>query len=131
MNTRLLMRASAVALGVFGASASFLPQEILVRTGTSPGGFSSVLVQLAGALYLGFAMLNWMAQGSVMGGIYGRPVAIGNLAHFTIGALALLKLILAGHRVVEMAIGAAVYTVFAVSFAVVAFGRAPSARGEA
>jgi hypothetical protein len=125
------MRASAVVLGVFGASATFLPQEILVRAGTSPGGFSSVLVQIAGALYLGFAMLNWMAQGSVMGGIYGRPVAIGNLAHFTIGALALLKLVLAGQRVLEVVVAAAVYTVFAVLFAVVAFGRPPSARVEA
>jgi hypothetical protein len=87
-----------------------------------------VLVQLAGALYLGFAMLNWMSQGSVMGGIYGRPVAIGNLAHFTIGALALLKLVLSEQRVVELVIGAAVYTAFAVAFAIVAFGRAPSAR---
>ena len=128
INTRMLMRASAVVLGVLGASATFLPQEILVRAGTSSVGFSGVLVQLAGALYLGFAMLNWMSQGSVMGGIYGRPVAIGNLAHFTIGALALLKLVLSEQRVVELVIGAAVYTAFAVAFAIVAFGRAPSAR---
>jgi hypothetical protein len=91
MNTRMLMRASAVMLGALGAGATFLPREVLVHAGTAPMGFSVVLVQLAGALYLGFAMLNWMAQGSIIGGIYSRPVAIGNLAHFTIGALGLIK----------------------------------------
>jgi hypothetical protein len=131
MNTRPVMRASAVVMGVLGASAIFLPQEILVHAGASLVGLGVILIQLAGALYLGFAMLNWMAQGSVMGGIYGRPVAIGNLAHFTIGALALLKSTLAGQWVPGLVVGAAVYTVFAVLFAVIAFGRAPHARVEA
>ena len=127
MNTRLLMRASAVFLGIVGAAATFLPQEILGRAGTPPAGFSVVLIQMTGALYLGFAMLNWMAQGNLIGGIYSRPVAIGNLAHFTIGALALLKAILAGQRFPEVVVGAAIYTVLAVLFAVVAFGHPPRA----
>jgi hypothetical protein len=131
MNTRLLMRASAAVLGVLGALATFLPQEILLGAGAPPVGLNVILIQMAGALYLGFAMLNWMAQGGVMGGIYGRPVAIGNLAHFTIGALALLKSLLAGQRVPEVVAGAVVYTAFAVLFALIAFGRAPDARVEA
>ena len=121
MNTRLLMRASAVFLGALGAAATFLPQEILVRAGSPPAGLSVIIVQIAGALYLGFAMLNWMAQGNVIGGIYSRPVAIGNLAHFTIGGLALLKSILAGQHAMEMLVGAAGYLAFAVSFAFIAF----------
>jgi hypothetical protein len=125
MNTRLLMRASAVFLGVLGASATFLPQEILARAGTTTPGFSVVLVQMAGAAYLGLAMLNWMAQGNVIGGIYSRPVAICNLAHFTIAALALLKAAFAGQRAPEVLAGGAAYAVFAVLFAVVAFGGAP------
>jgi hypothetical protein len=128
MNTRLLMRASAVVLGALGASATFLPQEILVGAGAPPIGLSVILIQIAGALYLGFAMLNWMAQGSVMGGIYGRPIAIGNLVHFTVGALALVKTALAGQRVPEVVVGALIYAIFAVLFALVAFGRAPKAR---
>jgi hypothetical protein len=131
MNTRLLMRASAAVLGVLGALATFLPQEILLGAGAPPVGLNVILIQIAGALYLGFAMLNWMAQGGVMGGIYGRPVAIGNLAHFTIGALALLKALLAGQRVPEVVVGAVAYTAFAVLFALVVFGRAPNARVEA
>jgi hypothetical protein len=121
MNTRLLMRASAIFLGAAGAAATFVPEEILVRAGTSPVGFSVILVQIAGALAFGFAMLNWMAQGNVIGGIYSRPVAIGNLAHFTIAALALLKSILAGQQAWEVFVGAAVYTAFAVCFGFVTF----------
>ena len=58
MNTRLLMRASAVFLGVLGASATFLPQEILAHAGTPAVGSGVVLIQMAGASYLGFALLN-------------------------------------------------------------------------
>jgi len=127
MNTRLLMRASAIFLGILGACATFLPQEILARAGTMPVEFTVVLVQVAGALYLGFGMLNWMAQGSIIGGIYGRPVAIGNLAHFTIGALSLLKSIVTGQRSPEVIAGAAAYAIFAIAFAVLAFGHSPRA----
>ena len=91
MNTRLLMRGSAVFLGVLGLSATFLPLEILAHAGVTPGGVNVVLVQVAGGLYLGFAFLNWMAQGNAIGGIYSRPVAIGNLSHFMIGGLALFE----------------------------------------
>ncbi len=131
MNTRLLMRASAIFLGALGAAATFLPQEILAHAGTPSVGFNVQIVQTAGALYLGFAMLNWMAQGNMIGGIYSRPVAIGNLVHFTIAALALLKSILAGQRAGEVVIGAVAYTAFAVLFAAIAFGSPPRARVEA
>jgi len=125
------MRASAVFLGVVGAAATFLPQEILARAGAAPVGFNVELVQTTGALYLGFAMLNWMAQGNLVGGIYGRPVTIGNLVHFTIAALALLKSVLAGQRAEEVIVGAVAYTAFAVLFAVVAFGHPPRAGTDA
>ena len=121
------MRGSAVFLGVVGASAIFLPQEILGRAGIPPVEFTVLLVQIAGALYFGFAMLNWMAQGNIIGGIYSRPVAIGNLTHFTIAALAILKAILAGARAPEVIVAAAVYTAFAVLFALVAFRPPPRA----
>ena len=130
MNTRLLMRASAVFMGFLGATATFLPQEILVRAGAPPVGSSVVFIQIAGALYLGFAMLNWMAQGNVIGGIYSRPVAIGNLAHFTIGGLGLLKAILAGKYALELIVAVAGYAGFSLLFAFVAFWHSPPSRME-
>lgn len=50
-----------------------------------------LIMQVTGALYFGFAMLNWMAKSILIGGIYARPVSIGNFCHFGIAALALVK----------------------------------------
>ncbi len=61
MNTKLLMRGSAVFMGLLGVAASFLPQEILVWSGATPERWSAVIVQMTGAIYLGFAALNWAA----------------------------------------------------------------------
>lgn len=98
-----------------GIAGSFLPQELLRAIGTEPAGMLPVLVQLLAALLFAFAMANWAARGSLMGGIYNRPLALGNLTHFTIGALALLKAALAARDGVTWAI-AAVYALFAIGF---------------
>jgi hypothetical protein len=66
----------------------------------------------------------------MMGGIYGRPIAIGNFGHFIIAALALLKSIIAGRHGAEIAIGAAVYAAFACLFAIVVFGRSPTSAAK-
>jgi|TARA_R110002051_G_scaffold173271_2_gene243631 hypothetical protein len=44
------------------------------------------------ALYLGFGILNRMAKGTIIGRIYNRPIAIGNLMHFEVGAIVLVKI---------------------------------------
>jgi len=31
---------------------------------------------------LGFSILNWMSKASLIGGIYNKPLLIGNLLHF-------------------------------------------------
>ena len=128
MNTRLLMRASALVLGAVGLAATFLPQEILAGAGAPSVPAAVVIVQIVGATYLGFAFLNWMAQGNAIGGVYSRPVAVANFGHFTIGGLALLKSGLMTQNALPMLAGGAVYVVFAALFAYVAFGYSPAAR---
>jgi hypothetical protein len=130
MNTRALMAASALFMGGLGVAASFLPQEILASIGAPARGALPLLVQLGGALYVGFAMVNWMAKGNLLGGIYNRPVAMGNFAHFFIGAAALAKGLLAGQTAPGIWIGGAAYSVFAVWFALVAFGSPVKAEGR-
>jgi hypothetical protein len=131
MNTRMSMRASAVFLCVLGIAATFAPQEILVRAGVRPVGLAVVLIQLAGALYLGFAVLNWMAQGNVIGGIYSRPVAVGNVAHFTIGGLGLMRFVFVREHPVEVIFVTAGYVSFAVLFSLIAFRSSPATRVDA
>lgn len=85
------MISSALIMGVVGVLLQFIPREILNHFGAPPTGISALLIQLTGALYLGFAMMNWMAKTVLIGGIYARPLAMGNFVHFLVGALALLK----------------------------------------
>jgi hypothetical protein len=124
VNTRILLTLSALVLGVLGIAGSFLPQELLAALGVTPSGTLALLVQLLAALLVAFAMENWMARGSLIGGIYNRPVAIGNLTHFVIGALALIKAVTAGERHPIVLAVAGVYVVFAIGFAML-FLRSP------
>jgi predicted neutral ceramidase superfamily lipid hydrolase len=121
MNTRLLMTLSAVLLGMLGISMTFLPQELLTQVGVSPSSSVLRLVQLLGALYLGAAMLNWMNRGALLGGIYGRPVCMANFTNFAVGALALLKGLIAAPASPEVLVVAALYSTFAVWFGIVLF----------
>jgi hypothetical protein len=94
MNTKLIMTASAVLLALIGLSLTFLPNEMMHYSGIGNSKPLQLILQLLGALYFGFAMLNWMAKGSVIGGIYNRPIALANFTHFLIGGLALVKALL-------------------------------------
>jgi hypothetical protein len=114
------MVASTLFMGVVGLAASFLPQEILGAAGLQTHGAPVLLVQVFGAAYLGFAMLNWMAKDSTIGGIYNRPLAVGNLLHFAVAAMALLKGATSVHET-QVWIATACYSIFAVLFAFVVF----------
>lgn len=85
------MVSSAVLLGVIGVGLTFLPQEILTYLNIAVSKPLLLILQLLGGLYFGFAMLNWMAQWSVIGGIYNRPVSVANFAQFFVGGMALIK----------------------------------------
>lgn len=85
------MSASAIVIGLLGVLLIFLPEEISLFMGSGTSSLTYLLLQLLGGLYFGFAMLNWMAKGALIGGIYSRPIVIGNLAHFVVGGLALTK----------------------------------------
>jgi hypothetical protein len=111
---------SAALLAVIGLGMSFMPQEVLGMHGTVPDNATVLLVQMAGAVYLGFAMLNWMARGILIGGIYAKPVAAGNFLHFMMVAITLIKAAVA-FAVVPLAISAAVFSVFAIWFGIVMF----------
>ncbi len=121
MHTTVLMRVSAVVLAVLGAAATFAPQELMVRYGGNATPGATLLVQMAGGAYLGFAMLNWMARENLIGGIYSRPVGMGNFLHFTIVALAMIRFAIGGFARAEVLVMAAVFTVLAMWFGLVIF----------
>ncbi len=117
MNTKTLMFASAILMGITGIILSFAPQEF--ATYFDLAGTDTIILQLLGALYFSFALVNWTAKANLMGGIYSRPVSIGNLAHFTIGGLALLKYASSHTTAMIVWIAVVVYILFAILFGVV------------
>ncbi len=120
MYTRALMISSAAFMAVLGLVTSFAPDKVLETHGTVPDNATLLLVQMMGALYLGFAMLNWAARGVLIGGIYARPVAAGNFLHFAMVGITLSKAAIA-FKAVPLAISAFVFSFFAVCFGLVMF----------
>jgi len=87
------MMATALFCGVLGVLCLFLPEEMATYFQLEINFVSILLFKLLSALYLGFAILNWMGKANLIGGIYSRPVAIANFTHFLIGAISLSKLL--------------------------------------
>jgi uncharacterized membrane protein len=91
MNTKLLMILNAIFMAGLGACASFLPQEIASHFGSRANSQAVLLLQIVGALYLGFAILN------------------------------LMKAVAAGFRAPEILVAAAIYSFIAIGFGRVVF----------
>ena len=92
MNTKTLMIISAIFLAVNGFGFTFFPNEISVLLTNNDNHFFILILQILGALYLGFSYINWMSKNSLIGGIYNKPLLIGNLLHFLTSSMALIKL---------------------------------------
>lgn len=130
MNTKLIMTAAAIVTGIAGIAFTFLPGEILNYTDMKANGPLLLLLQILGALYFAFAMLNWMTKTSIIGGIYNKPIAVANFTHFFIGAMALIKGMISNPA---LPIGiwaiAIVYAIFAILFGLI-FLRNPSVKNQ-
>ena len=120
MKTKWLMAASAVVAAIAGIALTFAPAEVLHTFGGG-GAAAPLILQIAGAAFLGFAILDWMAKESTIGGIYNRPLALGNLVHFVAGAIAIAKFVIAGHRDPILIAAGVIYALLAIGFGRVVF----------
>ena len=116
MSTKLLMTASSLVLGLAGIFALFAPDIVVTRLGVPSVNPVDVLIQLMGALYFSIAIMNWTAKESIIGGIYARPVSLGNFAHFFIGTLLLAKYGLSNGFNMSILLMLAGYTILATLF---------------
>ena len=87
--TKFLMSISGIAMISAGITITFLTNEIIAYLNFKSDVF--LLVQMIGAFYFAFGMLNWQAKANLIGGIYSRPVAMANFIHFFIVAVSLFK----------------------------------------
>jgi Fe2+ transport system protein B len=111
------MASSALLLGFSGLLLTFFPEELAEFIGNSGDGMMVVTLQVIGAMYLAFGMLNWMARKSLIGGIYNRPIAIANMTHFMMVGITLTKLMIGSSELPQgFWFVVAVYLFFAVVF---------------
>lgn len=122
MNTKLLMMTSSIFMGILGILFTFLPEETLNYAGFISEDLNTLFLQIMGALYFSFGLLNWKAKGNLIGGIYSKPVSLGNFAHFFIGGLATLKEAWAQQGLIVLWIAGILYALFAIFFGLVTFG---------
>ncbi|GJQ33234.1 MAG: hypothetical protein HBSAPP04_20730 [Ignavibacteriaceae bacterium] len=120
-NTKILMSVTAVTLGSFGFLSSFFSVDLLTHTKIGPSQAADMFIQMMSALYMGFAIMNWMQREAIIGGIYARPLAMGNFFHFVIGTFALGKVLADKPHLPGMWILTGIYFLFAVAFALVLF----------
>ena len=125
MNTKYLMVASSVFLGLIGVVCSFAPEDVLKYFSFENNALLAMIIQMLGALYLAFAFLNWTAKANLIGGIYSKPISLGNTLHFVVGGLAMAKYFLKHTDASILIIPIIFYAIFAVLFALVLFGRFP------
>ena len=104
-----------------GSALIFFSDYFWEYMGAAQNGPLLLILQILGGLYFAFAMLNWTAKSNLIGGIYSRPVAIANFAHFLIGALALTKGFFVTERTIFVGAIAFVYVVFALVFGKITF----------
>lgn len=96
MISSVLSHVSALVLFVAGFVLLFASDAVLpvVLPGFPAAG--AWLGQLLAAAWLGVAVLTWLQRRAVLGGVYGRPTVLANLALYFISALSLLRVLL-GH----------------------------------
>ena len=120
MKTKLLMTSSALFCGIIGTLLLFLPIEIAEYLSIEPTIITILFLKILSAIYLGFGILNWTAKGTLIGGIYNKPIVLGNLLHFAVGAIELIKVIFNIQAHKEIIIFLTVfYVIFALLFAYV------------
>lgn len=122
MNTKLIMTSSAIILGTAGLLFIFAPDTILSFLNIVTNDTALFLVQILGAFYFAFGMLNWMSKASLIGGIYNRPIAVANFTHFLIAGLPLFKGLISNPNLpyIIWIIGI-LYFVFGICFGIILF----------
>ena len=119
--TKYLMSFSALVMFALGVLLTFAPSEVIHAAGASQAPLLTAIAQACGALYLGFAVLNWMAKDNLIGGIYSRPVAMGNFLHFFATAIALLKSVSILPRSAGIVALVGLFCILAAGFGIVLF----------
>ena len=101
MNTKIIMASSALLLGFSGILLTFFPEELAALLTNSANNAVTLLLQIIGAMYFAFGIMNWVSRKTLVGGIYNRPIAIANMTHFMMVGITITKLKIANSDLPE------------------------------
>jgi hypothetical protein len=73
------MALSAALLGAVGGALLFAPLDTAPWLALGSARDNEATLQLLGSALFAFAMMDWQGRSAIYGGIYGRPIAMGNL----------------------------------------------------
>jgi len=96
-SSKYLLTTLAVFVFLQGIGTSFLSNEFIDLLSVQQNTLTTVIVQVLGALQLGWGMLNFMCRNHKYGGIFGRPLLLSNLAILVVSGMAMLRALLTGH----------------------------------
>jgi hypothetical protein len=115
---RTLLIISGVMNGITGMLLTFIPEELLLWTDGEAGEAAILYVSIVGAAMLGFGMMNYMGRNAVYGGIYGKPIILGNLLFHTVAAVHLIKFSMntSDTLMIPTAVAGTLYFIFAAGF---------------
>lgn len=117
MSPYRLMSASALLLAALGFAFLFAPSEVQrLLAAPDTAAAPPLLLQLWSAGLLGLAAMSWTGRGLTLGGIYGRALVLGNLVHWTVGALVAVRAMLDHPASAVSWAAVAVYGAFALAF---------------
>ncbi len=124
MAGRAVLTLGAAVLLLSGIALLFAADDIaatLLRG--APAGEAALQVAAAGLL--GFAATDWMWRANRIGGVYGRPLAIGNLMLFTVAGASLARAVAGGELPFAAAVPALLFVALAAAFGWLAFAHDP------
>jgi hypothetical protein len=118
---KLLMIASGWLMAAAGLVLTLAPKETAAAMGYPGAGGVALLVQLLGALYVGFAIVNWMGKNKLTVPAFGKSVALGNFVHFAMAGFSLLRVAYAAHNALLWS-ATVICAFLAACFGIVSFG---------
>ena len=90
--TRAIMLTSSALLVAYGGACLFVPVRFAAALQLSEG--AAVMLPMVAAGAFGLGAVNWVGRGAIYGGIYGKPIVLGNFTNAAITTLTWGSLVL-------------------------------------
>ncbi|MDZ7720201.1 MAG: hypothetical protein U5K72_15405 [Balneolaceae bacterium] len=115
--SKIVLISSAIINAILGIAITFLPQETGQFIGTTEMNTADLaLMQILGSALIGIAIINYMSRGITIGGIYGKPLLLGNLVFHLATGLGLIKYVFSAESWILFGLPALLYLILTAGF---------------